>query len=95
MSPRHTDTRRRAVEVALELFTEQGYDKTSLRQIAARLGFSKAAIYYHFASKEDILMELHLRLHEFGRGILANIDAGKMSLGLAAEILDQLVDRGH
>jgi AcrR family transcriptional regulator len=90
-------TRERILDIALELFTEQGYDKTSLRQIAARLGFSKAAIYYHFASKEDILMELHLRLHEFVRGILANIDAGKMSLGLAAEILDQLVEQmmGH
>ncbi len=63
-------TRERILDIALELFTEQGYDKTSLRQIAERLGFSKAAIYYHFASKEDILMALHMRLHEFGREAL-------------------------
>ncbi len=49
---------------------DQGYDKTSLREIAERLGFSKAAIYYHFASKADILMALHMRLHEFGREAL-------------------------
>jgi len=55
MSPRHTDTRERAIEVALELFTEQGYDKTSLREIAERLGIKKASLYYHFSSKEALL----------------------------------------
>ena len=44
------NTRERILDIALELFTERGYDKTSLRQIAEQLGFSKAAIYYHFAS---------------------------------------------
>jgi AcrR family transcriptional regulator len=55
MSPRHTDTRRRAVEVALELFTEQGYEKTSLREIAQRLGIKQASLYYHFPSKNALL----------------------------------------
>ena len=55
MSPRRTDTRQRAIEVALDLFTEQGYDKTSLREIADRLGIKKASLYYHFPSKEALL----------------------------------------
>jgi len=55
MSPRHTETRQRAIEVALELFAVQGYEKTSLREIADRLGITKAALYYHFASKEALL----------------------------------------
>jgi AcrR family transcriptional regulator len=50
-----TDTRARVQKVALELFAEQGYDKTSLREIAERLGVTKAALYYHFKSKEDIV----------------------------------------
>jgi AcrR family transcriptional regulator len=50
-----TDTRARAQQVALELFAEQGYEKTSLREIAERLGVTKAALYYHFKSKEDIV----------------------------------------
>jgi AcrR family transcriptional regulator len=53
-----TDTRSRAQKVALELFAEQGYDKTSLREIAERLGVTKAALYYHFKSKEDIVHSL-------------------------------------
>ena len=55
MSPRHTDTRERAVAVALELFTTQGFEQTSLRAIADRLGVTKAALYYHYRSKELLL----------------------------------------
>ncbi len=49
------DTRERIQSVALELFAEQGYEKTSLREIAERLEVTKAALYYHFKSKEDIV----------------------------------------
>jgi AcrR family transcriptional regulator len=56
-------TRERILDIALDLFIDKGYDKTSLREIAEKLGFSKAALYYHFASKDDILLALHQRLH--------------------------------
>ncbi|AXI78912.1 TetR/AcrR family transcriptional regulator [Peterkaempfera bronchialis] len=49
------DTRARILDVALELFSEQGYEKTSLREIADRLGVTKAALYYHFKTKDDIV----------------------------------------
>ena len=49
------DTRERIQAIALELFAEQGYEKTSLREIAERLGVTKAALYYHFKTKEDIV----------------------------------------
>jgi len=52
---RRSDTRARIQRVALELFAEQGYERTSLREIAERLGVTKAALYYHFKSKEDIV----------------------------------------
>jgi AcrR family transcriptional regulator len=55
---RGRDTRARIQAVAIELFTEQGYEKTSLREIADRLGVTKAALYYHFRSKEDIVASL-------------------------------------
>src|ERR1700744_3270312 len=63
-----TDTRSRAQKVALELFAEQGYEKTSLREIAERLGVTKAALYYHFKSKEDIV-------HSFTDDYFAELDA--------------------
>src|SRR5690348_12993074 len=52
------DTRSRIQAVALELFTEKGYEATSLREIAERLGVTKAALYYHFKTKEDIVASL-------------------------------------
>ncbi len=66
-------TRERILDVALDLFIEKGFDKTSLREIAEQLGFSKAALYYHFASKDDILMALHQRLHDMGGSVLAQL----------------------
>lgn len=55
MDQRRTDTREQIQSVALELFAEQGYDGTSLREIAERLNVTKAALYYHFRTKEEIL----------------------------------------
>jgi AcrR family transcriptional regulator len=55
---RRGDTRRRIQDVALELFAEQGYEKTSLREIAEHLDVTKAALYYHFKTKEDILISI-------------------------------------
>jgi AcrR family transcriptional regulator len=58
MSGPRSDTREKIRLIALELFAEQGYDQTSLREIAERLGVTKAALYYHFKSKEDIVASL-------------------------------------
>lgn len=89
--PDEGDTRERILDVALELFIEQGYDKTTLRQIAEPLGFTQAAIYYHFAAKEDILVALHLRLHELARPALEQLAAEAGPSGWAA-VLCGLVD---
>jgi len=56
--PDEPDTRTRIQQVALELFTENGYEATSLREIAERLGVTKAALYYHFKTKDEILDSL-------------------------------------
>ncbi|MGW1538995.1 TetR/AcrR family transcriptional regulator [Streptomyces sp. NPDC002309] len=53
---RRGDTRQRIQDVALDLFAEQGYEKTSLREIAEHLDVTKAALYYHFRTKEEILV---------------------------------------
>ncbi len=50
--------RRRILDVALELFLDQGFEKTSIRDIAARVQFTGAGIYYHFRSKDDLLKSL-------------------------------------
>lgn len=52
---RTRDTRERALAVALELFVAQGFSKTTLQDIADRLELTKAALYYHFPTKADLV----------------------------------------
>ena len=89
-------TRERILDVALELFNEQGYEQTSLREIAERVGVTKAALYYHFERKEDILLELHLRVHALGREAfeeLAALDDGPQIATAWAGLLDRFIDQ--
>jgi AcrR family transcriptional regulator len=62
------DTRSEILAVAGELFARHGYQRTSLREIAARLGLTKAAVLYHFPAKPDILTAL-------ARPLLDDLDA--------------------
>jgi AcrR family transcriptional regulator len=86
-------TREKILDVALDLFTDQGFDGTSMREIAERLHISKPAIYYHFASKEEILMALHMRLHEFGKAALARLAGQTVTLQLWNSLLNELLDQ--
>ena len=81
MDQRRTDTREQIQSVALELFAEKGYDRASLREIAERLHVTKAALYYHFRTKDDILASviedflLHLdALVEWAHGQPSDVD---------------------
>lgn len=58
MARTRKDTRTRILETALELFSEHGFEGSSLRQIADRLDVTKAALYYHFRSKDELLEAL-------------------------------------
>lgn len=55
MAPGASDTRRRLVEIAVRLFTEHSFAGTSLQMIADKLGITKAAVYHHFRTREELL----------------------------------------
>jgi AcrR family transcriptional regulator len=59
-------TRRQILDSSLRLFSDRGYARTSVRDIAQAVGITDAAIYYHFSSKRDLLRALFEE-----RGILA------------------------
>ena len=63
------DGRRRIMDVAAELFLERGVDGASLRQIADLVGIRAGSIYYHFASKNELLVAI------FERGIAVMVEA--------------------
>jgi AcrR family transcriptional regulator len=87
-----TRTRDRILDTALQLFIDKGFDATSLQEVADRLGFTKAAIYYHFRSKEDILMALHMRMHQFGAESLEQLGQGPVTLEAWESALSSLLD---
>jgi AcrR family transcriptional regulator len=53
--PGAADTRQRLIDVAVDLFTRHSFAGTSLQMIADEMGFTKAAIYYHFRTREELL----------------------------------------
>ncbi|WP_309069878.1 TetR/AcrR family transcriptional regulator [Arthrobacter sp.] len=57
-------TRERLVATALRLFREQGYDRTTMRAIAAEAGVSTGNAYYYFSSKNDLVQALYHSLQD-------------------------------
>jgi AcrR family transcriptional regulator len=53
-----SDLRQQILSTAKILFIQQGYHGMSMRQIAEALGVSKAALYYHFHDKEELLLAI-------------------------------------
>jgi AcrR family transcriptional regulator len=84
------ETRRRILAVALQLFAQRGYAGTSIRDITEHMGLTKAAVYYHFTSKEEILDAVTepLRADFAALGDLA----AQHPTPTPAEILTQLVE---
>jgi len=56
--------------VAADLFHQQGYDGTSVEDIAQALGILKGSLYYYISSKEDLLFRIVAEVHEDVQGIL-------------------------
>jgi AcrR family transcriptional regulator len=60
------NARERLVRAALDLFTEQGYDATTVTEIAGRAGLTKTTFFRHFPDKREVLFaagqEIHSRL---------------------------------
>ncbi len=60
-------TRLAVEDAAIELFMEQGYHATSMRQIAERAGLALGGIYNHFASKDEIFEAIIIDKHPYKR----------------------------
>lgn len=71
MTRPQSDTRQRIQDVARELFSQKGVQRTSLQDIANRLGITKPALYYHFTSREDLVRSIIEPLIEEGERFLA------------------------
>ena len=73
---RTTETADRIRAVAVELIGEKGVAQASLREIAERAGISKPALYYHFASREELVRSLVQPLVDDVEDVLDTLEAG-------------------
>lgn len=64
MEIREKNTKERILEEALKLFAQSGYMGTSMNDIAAKLGVTKAALYKHYISKQEILDNIVERMNQ-------------------------------
>lgn len=81
-------TRTRILASALSLFSRRGYDNTTFNDIAARLKLTKGAVYWHFPSKEILLVELvRLALEKFKRQIERLMPNGELTFPQVAEMM--------
>lgn len=53
------------VKIALEIFLEKGYHKTSMADIANETGLLKGSLYHHFNSKQDLMKAIIKSIHEW------------------------------
>ncbi|MFE6904594.1 TetR/AcrR family transcriptional regulator [Streptomyces sp. NPDC057717] len=89
---------REVLDKATELFGMQGYDKTTLQDIAAGIGISRSALYHYVSSKEELLTMLMDELSESLSESIATAHAGTCSpehklRTMAAELVRQRAER--
>jgi AcrR family transcriptional regulator len=70
------ETRRRLYETAVALVAEQGYEATTLRDVAERAGVSPGLLYRYFPSKRSIVLELYDQLSDTYAGQAADLSQG-------------------
>ena len=85
LKERQREERERLIlRAAEEVIVEKGYQALAMEEIASRVGISRATIYLHFASKEDLVLAL------FERGLRAFLDALDTQLSSAAAPREKL-----
>ena len=88
----HGNKRRAVIRAAGEAFRRHGYHNTSMTEIAAALGLTKAALYYYVKSKEEILFECHIMVYDaFDECFRLHKSKGEQGLTQLSTIFSELV----
>jgi AcrR family transcriptional regulator len=85
-------TTQRILKIALDLFNEQGFEGTSMREVAERLGVTTAALYYHFPSKDHMLISLVRPILERTDALIASSRSAANSVDARRALLSSYLD---
>jgi AcrR family transcriptional regulator len=80
LTPKAILTRQRILDTALRLFATNGYEETSMRDIAAAADCSLGLAYRYFASKEDLVLELYVWLVAQLEELVSQLPAATIAL---------------
>ncbi|MFJ1458861.1 TetR/AcrR family transcriptional regulator [Nocardia sp. N2S4-5] len=61
-------------DAAIRLFSSKGFDHASLREVADAVGITKASLYYHYASKKDLLLAIIEPIFDDLNAVVAHLD---------------------
>jgi AcrR family transcriptional regulator len=86
------DTRERVRAVAAELFVAKGFSHTTLQDIADRLELTKAALYYHYPTKADLVRSVVQPAVDDVEALLTEADRAEMP---PRELLERFFDLHH
>lgn len=82
--------RERICSAAMDLFLREGFERTSIRRIAAAIGYTPGAIYSYFGDKDDILYAIHEQGFARLGLLLHTLDGGSLSARERFERLGEL-----
>jgi AcrR family transcriptional regulator len=86
------DTRETIRAVALELFSTKGFEQTSLREIAERVGLTKASLYYHYSSKQALLLAVVEPVITGWRAIAADAESLEHTPATVRQVVERCLD---
>lgn len=69
-------TRKKILDVSLELFSKKGYSAVSIRDICKYVEIKESSVYYHFENKQSIFDELLNKFAEIAKGMMAQLENG-------------------
>ncbi len=82
--------RKEVMDVAARIFSEKGYEATSIQEIAEEVGILKGSLYYYIDTKEDLLFGVIEEAYDAALGVIQELEQRD---GSALDLIDALVRR--
>jgi AcrR family transcriptional regulator len=93
---RQRRVRREVATTALAMFSEQGYDRTTVEDIAAAVEISPSTFYRHFPTKSDVVVELpRLRMRDIGEAVAARPAEESLAEAIEAAVQEVSLELGQ
>lgn len=92
LTPKARQTRQHILDIALDLFAAQGYDATTMRDIADTAGCSLGLAYRYFASKEEMILALYGQMAEETAALIASLENDTIAERFHRVMLTRITD---